>query len=62
VAEGHLLFVWTPRGYELQERAGDPPSLGSEVEADGELLLVTKVGPPPLPGDERPCAYLQSER
>ncbi len=55
----HLLFVWSPAGWTLQEREGDPPAVGSTVE-DGETLLrVTKLGPSPLPGDRRRCAYTQ---
>jgi hypothetical protein len=60
VAEGkHLLFVSKPSGYELVERDGDPPE-GSEVELgeNGLRFTVTKVGPSPLPQDDRPCAYL----
>jgi hypothetical protein len=59
MAAGHLLFVWKPSGYELREQDGEPPSVGSEVEQDGQTMRVTKVAPSPLPGDERPCAYLQ---
>jgi hypothetical protein len=60
MADGkHLLFVWTPGGYELRERDGDPPEVGSEVEVDDRRERVGKVGPSPLPGDPRPCAYLQ---
>ena len=56
----HLLFVWRPTGYLLEERAGEPPSVGDEVEvADGTRQRVTKVGPSPLPGDSRPCAFLE---
>ncbi len=54
----HLLFVWKPSGYELIERPGEPPPVGTEVEHDGTTERVTKVGPSPLPGDSRPCAYL----
>jgi hypothetical protein len=61
MSESHLVFVWKPSGYELREAAGDPPTVGSEVEQDGRLMQVTKVGPSPLPGDRRPCAYLQGE-
>jgi hypothetical protein len=56
----YLLFVWKPSGYELREADGDVPSVGSEVEQDDQTLLVTKVAPSPLPGDSRPCAYLQA--
>jgi hypothetical protein len=55
----YLLFVWTPRGYELRERDGDPPALGGEVEEDGTVQRVAKLGASPLPGDERVCAYLE---
>jgi hypothetical protein len=56
----HLLFIWKPSGYELREREGEPPAVGSEVEADDARLRVTKVAPSPLPNDSRPCAYLQA--
>jgi hypothetical protein len=56
----HLLFIWKPSGYELREADGEVPAVGSEVEADNLKLRVTKVAPSPLPGDNRPCAYLQA--
>ncbi|HEY7208176.1 MAG TPA: hypothetical protein VH416_08030 [Gaiellaceae bacterium] len=55
----YLLFVWTPHGYELREREGDPPGLGTEVEEEGRALRVAKLGSSPLPGDTRLCVYLQ---
>jgi hypothetical protein len=58
MAEGHLLFVWKPSGYELREQDGEPPAVGAEVEEDGQTMRVSKVAPSPLPGDQRPCAYL----
>jgi hypothetical protein len=58
MADGHLLFVWKTSGYELREAEGEVPAVGSEVEADGKTLLVTKVGPSPLPRDKRLCAYV----
>jgi hypothetical protein len=58
MADGYLLFVWKPSGYELREVEGEVPAVGSEVEQDGTMLRVTKVAPSPLPGDGRPCAYL----
>jgi hypothetical protein len=60
MAEGYLLFIWKPSGYELREEQGEPPAVGSEVEADNGKLLVTKIAPSPLPNDPRPCAYLQA--
>jgi hypothetical protein len=59
VPDTHLLFVWKPSGYELHERQGETPPLGSEVEEDGARMTVIKVAPSPLPGDDRRCAYLQ---
>jgi hypothetical protein len=55
----YLLFVWTPGGYELREREGDPPKPGERVEVDERQLAITKIGVSPLPGDDRPCAYSQ---
>lgn len=57
---GYLLFVWKSSGYELEERSGEPPKPGDEVEVGEQTQLVTKVAPSPLPGDSRPCAYLQA--
>jgi hypothetical protein len=56
----YLLFIWKPTGYELREAEGEVPSVGAEVEQDEQKLRVTKVAPSPLPGDPRPCAYLQA--
>ena len=59
MAETYLLFVSKPSGYELQERDGEPPAVGDEVEENGSRMVVSKVAPSPLPGDSRRCAYLQ---
>ena len=56
----YVLFVWSPSGYALLSRAGEPPSVGSEVGVSGGRLIVTKIGPSPLPGDRRRCAFLDS--
>jgi hypothetical protein len=56
----YLLFVWKPSGYELHEAEGTVPGIGAEVEQDGKTLRVSKVAPSPLPGDDRPCVYLQA--
>ena len=61
MADGYLLFVWKPSGYELHEERGDPPELGAEVEvADDGKQRVSKIAPSPLPNDSRLCVYLQS--
>ncbi len=54
----HLVFVWTPAGYMLEVRPGEPPRRGAAVEEGNRSLHVTKVASSPLPGDARPCAYL----
>ena len=58
----YWLWLWKPTGYELHARDGEPPAVGSEL-SEGELRLrVTKIGPSPLPGDSRPCAYTIAAR
>ncbi|MGZ4358492.1 MAG: hypothetical protein ACXVYM_01645 [Gaiellaceae bacterium] len=55
----YLLFAWKPGGYELLAREGEVPAVGSVLVEDGRELRVGKLGPSPLPGDDRRCAYLQ---
>jgi hypothetical protein len=57
---GYLLFISKPTGYELREETGEPPEIGTVVDAGNAKLRVTKIAPSPLPNDPRPCAYLQS--
>jgi hypothetical protein len=59
MAEKYLLFVWKPTGYELREREGDVPAIGTVLDDEDGRMMVTRVAPSPLPGDDRPCAYLQ---
>jgi hypothetical protein len=56
---GHVLFVWGPNGWTLQEREGAVPPVGATVDDGERALRVSKIGPSPLPGDRRPCAYTQ---
>jgi hypothetical protein len=60
MADTYVLFVSKPTGYELREREGEVPSVGAQVDEDEGRMIVTRVGPSPLPGDDRRCAYLQS--
>ncbi len=57
---GYVLFVWSPAGYALLNRSGEPPPIGSEVGISGGRLVVVKIGPSPLPGDHRRCAFLDA--
>jgi hypothetical protein len=58
----YLVFVWKSSGYELHERRGEPPAVGAEIEQGETRLRVSKIGPSPLPGDPRPCAYTNAIR
>lgn len=58
--DGYLLFVWTPGGWLLEERQGELPAVGAEVEVDERRLRVSKHAPSPMPGDKRRCAYTQA--
>ncbi len=55
-AATHLLYV-ARDGWQLVERDGPVPPVDSSVDMDGELLVVTRVGRSPLPGD-RACLCL----
>jgi hypothetical protein len=57
MANGYLLMVWSPAGYTLREMEGDPPQPGDEIEDGDRLLVVSKIGASPLPGDDRACAF-----
>lgn len=60
MADKHLLFVWKATGYELHERDGELPAVGSLVDVDeGPRQEVNRIAPSPLPGDDRRAAYLQ---
>jgi hypothetical protein len=56
----YLLFIWKATGYELRERDGELPTVGTVLDEDDGRMMVTRVGPSPLPGDDRRCAYLQA--
>ena len=56
---GHCLCVSKPTGYELLDREGEPPAVGSTVDLDGQgSWVVNRISQSPLPQDRRPCAYL----
>ena len=57
-ADSHLLFVPTPARYLLVERDGAPPEPGSTLELEQGAFAVAKLGDAPVPGEERPCAFL----
>jgi hypothetical protein len=56
-AGSQLLFV-PGSSYTLVESELPPLRRGDAVEHDDEEYVVGRIGPSPLPGDERRCAYL----
>jgi hypothetical protein len=56
----YLLFIGKASGYELRERDGELPAVGTVLDEEDGRMMVTRVGPSPLPGDDRRCAYLQA--
>jgi len=59
--DGWVAFLPSPAGYRLAEREGVPPGRGEVVDDDGVPFRVLRLGPSPLPGDRRPCAFLERE-
>ena len=57
-ADRCVLFVPGAEGYRLVSLDVTPPAVGESVEIDGERFEVARVGPSPLPADERPCVFL----
>jgi hypothetical protein len=55
----YVLFVWSSSGWTLQQREGEPPAVGATIENGETLLRVSKIGPSPLPGDRRRCAFTE---
>ncbi|HXG75279.1 MAG TPA: hypothetical protein VNJ53_01785 [Gaiellaceae bacterium] len=58
VPEAQLLFVPGP-AYRLVEVERPPLAAGAAVAVEGVPYRVLRVGPSPLPGDPRRCAYLE---
>ena len=59
--EGWVALVHSPDGYRLLQRDGSPPNRGAAFELDGGVFHVLRLGPSPLPGDPRRCAFLEQE-
>lgn len=59
-AEGHILFVPAEDGYELVDQFGPAPGVDEVVEVGDQSWVVMKLGPSPLPFDDRDCAFLTS--
>ena len=59
--DGWVALVPSPDGYRLLQRDGPPPERGAALELDEGGFVVQRLGPSPLPGDRRRCAYLEQE-
>ena len=59
--DGWLAFVHSPDGYRLLEREGGPPVGAATIELEGGSFVVLRLGPSPLPGDRRRCAFVEQE-
>ena len=59
----HLRFLSSPSGYALVEADGRPPAPGSTIAVPEQPgpFVVMRLGPSPLPNDDRICAYLAPE-
>jgi hypothetical protein len=57
IEQVELAFVPSAR-YALVELDATPLTRGLELEIEDDVFVVTRIGPSPLPGDERRCAYL----
>jgi hypothetical protein len=60
----YLLFVSSPGGYHVIERAGALPADRSELhltleDSDGRRYIVSRIGRSPIPHDDRPCVFLE---
>lgn len=61
IVEGWVALVPSPEGYRLLEREGPPPARGASLELEEGSLVLLRLGPSPLPGDRRRCAFLEQE-
>ena len=60
-ADGWVALVASPEGYRLLQREGAPPARHGTLELEGVSYCVLRLGPSPLPGDRRRCAFLEQE-
>lgn len=59
--DGFVLFVATPAGYRLVIPDGITPNRGERLRVEEEWYRVLRLGPSPLPGDRRRCAFLDPQ-
>ena len=59
--DSHVVFVQLAGRYELFEREGPPPLRNAVLELPElcDAAVVARIGRSPLPGDTRPCVFVQ---
>lgn len=57
-AAGYTLFFRGAAGYEIVDREGPAPPVGTPIIVAGRRLVVEGLRRSPFPGDERPCLVL----
>jgi len=60
-SDGWLAFVPSPEGYRLLAHDGAPPARLATIELELGRFVVLRLGPSPLPGDLRRCAFLERQ-
>jgi hypothetical protein len=58
---GFVLFVPTAAGYRLATPDGVVPEPGERLSVEDAWYRVLRLGPSPLPGDPRRCAFLEPQ-
>ena len=59
--EDCVLYVGGPSGYRLVVHEGSLPARGDRLLLAGRAYRVLRLGPSPLPADDRRCAFLETE-
>jgi hypothetical protein len=59
--EEHVTFLSHGGAYRIRVGTGPCPAVGETLEDEEGRYVVLKLGRAPLPGDRRPCAYLERE-
>jgi len=60
-SDGWLALVPSPEGYRLLAHDGAPPARLATVELELGRFVVLRLGPSPLPGDLRRCAFVERQ-
>jgi hypothetical protein len=59
--DGWIAFVSSPDGYRVLPQDGASPACDATIELERDRFRVVRLGPSPLPGDRRCCAFLERQ-